>query len=99
MFGGMTLQVDDLSNFFDIVQSSILKAEAGDLIEKIADSNIRKGLKLVNNFLTSGHVQADRALTSFLKGERKYRFPFHEIFKGAVRASGNTTRKAAPNAL
>jgi hypothetical protein len=84
MFGSMTLQVDDLSTFFDIVQSSILKAEAGDFIEKIADSNIRKGLKLVNNFLTSGHVQADRALTFFLKGERKYRFPFHEIFKGAV---------------
>jgi hypothetical protein len=39
----MTLQVDDLSNFFDIVQSSILKADAGDFVEKLADSNIRKG--------------------------------------------------------
>jgi hypothetical protein len=84
MFGGITLEVHDLSDFFDIVQSSILKGDAGDFIEKIADSNIRKGLKLVNNFLTSGHIQADRALNSFLKGDRTYRFPFHEIFKGAM---------------
>jgi hypothetical protein len=83
---GMTLKVDDLSVFFDIVQKSTLKGEAGRFIEFISDQNIRHGLTLITNLLTSGHIQADRAISNYIKGNTDYYFPFHEIFKGTMLA-------------
>ncbi len=85
MANGATLMVEDLGEFFDVVQSSILKSDAGDFISSVADLNIRKGLSLVTNFLTSGHIQADRALQSLIHGGMgTFMFPFHEIFKGTM---------------
>ncbi|MEA4889906.1 MAG: hypothetical protein VB070_10630 [Clostridiaceae bacterium] len=81
---GMFLEVPDLSIFFDIVQRSVLQGETGIFIESIADNNIRKGLSLAINFLSSGHIQADRAIKSYLSGEYNYSFPFHEVFKGSI---------------
>jgi hypothetical protein len=78
------LQVPDLSVFFDVVQQSILRGQAGDYIDAIADLDTRKGLDLVRNFLTSGHIEADRALSQYLLGDIQYYFPFHEIFKGSM---------------
>lgn len=78
------LHVPDLGVFFDIVQQSILRGHAGDFIEAMADLDIRRGLSLVHNFLTSGHIEANRALTQYLTGDTKYYFPFHETFKGAI---------------
>ncbi len=80
----MRLQIPDLGVFFDIVQQSILRGQAGDYIEAIADLNIRKGITLVRNFLISGHIEADRALEQYLKGNTAYYFPFHEVFKGTM---------------
>lgn len=81
---GAHIIVPDLSVFFEIVQRSVLTSEAGDFIDAISDVNIRKGLTLVTNFLTSGHIQADRAIKSYLSGQHDYQFPFHEIFKGTM---------------
>ncbi len=78
------LHVPDLGVFFDIVQQSILRGHAGDFIEAMADLDIRRGLSLVQNFLTSGHIEANRALTHYLTGDTQYYFPFHETFKGAM---------------
>jgi hypothetical protein len=82
--GGAHIKVPDLSVFFDIVQRSVLSGEAGDFVDATSDSNIRKGLTLLTNFLTSGHIQADRAISSYLSGDYDYQFPFHEIFKGTM---------------
>jgi hypothetical protein len=81
---GMQLSVPDLSMFFDIVQRSILSGRAGDYIDYVSDLNIRKGLTLVTSFLTSGHIQADRAIKTYIDGDHTYAFPFHEIFKGTM---------------
>lgn len=82
---GFRLKITDLSKFFDIVQRSILQNESGNFVDYIADNNIRKGLTLINNFLKSGHIQADRALKSYITDDNyKYRFPFHEVFKGTM---------------
>lgn len=81
---GMHLKVPNLGVFFDIVQQSILRGQAGDYIDAVSDLNIRKGLTLVRNFLTSGHIQADQALTKYIAGDTAYYFPFHEIFKGTA---------------
>jgi hypothetical protein len=80
----MKIDVPDLSVFFDIVQRSILQGHIGDHVAAYADTNIRKGLELVTNFLTSGHIQADRAISSYMKGQTSYYFPEHEIFKGMM---------------
>lgn len=81
---GARLKVPDLSIFFDIVQKSVLTGESGNFIDASADENIRKGLNLVTNLLTSGHIQADKAVGNYLKGDYGYQFPFHEVFKGTM---------------
>lgn len=81
----MTLNVPDLSVFFDIVQRSILGGDAGDYIDAVADGNIRQGLTLVRNFLTSGHIEANKALKTYVvEKDTTYTFPFHEIYKGTM---------------
>jgi hypothetical protein len=81
---GMHLAVPNLGDFFEIVQRSVLQGAAGDFVDGLAGGNIRKGLLLTTNFLTSGHIQADRAIKTVLEGESGYSFPFHEVFKGSV---------------
>lgn len=81
---GSHLMVPDLSVFFEIVHKSILNETAGRFIESMSDTNIRKGLALVTNFLTSGHIQADKAIRDYLIGNQSFSFPFHEIFKGTM---------------
>jgi len=84
---GMHLAIPDLSVFFEIVQRSVLRGSAGDYIDSVADLNIRRGLTLITNFLTSGHIQADRALKAYIvEGNRRYLFPFHEVYKGTMLA-------------
>jgi hypothetical protein len=83
---GMHLAVPNLAAFIDIVQRSILQGPAGDFIDSLAGGDIRKGLTLATNFLTSGHVHADRAIKNVLDGGTDYYFPFHEVFKGAALA-------------
>lgn len=78
------LKVDDLSIFFSIVQKSLLNEENGKLIGYLSDRNLRKGITLVRNFFTSGHIQADRALNNYINGKADYSFPYHEVFKGSI---------------
>lgn len=80
---GMWLDVPDLGAFFEIVQQSVLAGQAGDYIDSMSDQNIRRGLEMITNFLTSGHIQADRALRIYMD-ENSYQFPFHEVFKGTA---------------
>src|SRR5690554_830706 len=81
---GAKLNVPDLSIFFDIVKSSLLNEKNGKFLESISDRNPRKGISLVRNFLTSGHIQADKAIKNYLNGDATFKFPYHEVFKGAM---------------
>jgi hypothetical protein len=81
---GAILKVDDLSLFFSIIQKSILNENNGKLIEYLSDRNPRKGITLIQNFLTSGHIQADKAISNYINGEANFIFPFHEVFKGSI---------------
>jgi hypothetical protein len=78
------LQISDLGVFFDIVQKSLLDPQGDKFIEYMSDKNIRKGISLVRNFLTSGHINADKALQNYIDGDATYKFPNHEIFKGSI---------------
>ncbi|PZW37631.1 AAA domain-containing protein [Mesonia algae] len=81
---GITIKVDDLSLFFSIVQKSVLNENNGKFLEYLSDRNPRKGLHLIQNFLTSGHIQADKAIRNYIEGEANFTFPYHELFKGSV---------------
>ena len=81
---GIKVQVDDLSLFFSIVQKSVLNETNGKLLEYLSDRNPRKGISLIQNFLTSGHIQADKAIQNYISGEANFIFPFHEVFKGCL---------------
>lgn len=80
---GINVKVSDLGLFFETLSRSILDNDSGQMIEALAGGNIRRGLLLIRNFLASGHTNADRAIAAVLKGDG-YKFPPHEIFKGAV---------------
>ncbi len=80
---GIRFNVPDLSVFFGIVASSLLSQETGYLIESLAGGDIRRGLTLVREFLSSGHTSADKALQTFITNG-VFKFPKHEIFKGAL---------------
>jgi hypothetical protein len=83
---GIRVRVDDLSVFFDVVSTSLLNDETGFMLESLSGGDVRRGLTLVREFLASGHTNADRALAAYLK-QGNYRFPAHEVFKGAVLGS------------
>ncbi|ACY13634.1 hypothetical protein [Haliangium ochraceum] len=80
---GMTVSVDDLGVFFEIVSSSLLSDESGQLLESLAGGNVRRGLELVRDFLASGHTNADRALMAYVK-RGGYVFPTHEVLRGCI---------------
>ncbi len=85
-FGSVSLSIKDLSIFFEIAHTTLLNETSAKFIESIADGNIRKGISLVSNFLSSAHVQADRAINNFLNKDNRIarELPFHEVFKGCV---------------
>lgn len=80
---GTHIRVDDLGVFFELVASSILSDEAAFLFEVLSANNIRRGLNLIKEFLSSGHLTADGAIKAYLT-DKRFRFSYHEVFKGAV---------------
>ncbi len=96
---GLTIKIPDLSQFFDIVARSVLDDQAGLMIECLSGGNIRRGLQLVREFLASGHTNSDHAIAAYLT-EGEYKFPRHEVFKGAVLGSSkyfNDINSLLPN--
>lgn len=81
---GAKLKVDDLSVFFNIVQRSLLNEQNGQFLEYLSDRNPRKGISYIQNFLSSAHIQANKAIQNYLQGETSFIFPYHEVFKGCM---------------
>lgn len=84
LYSGTKLKISDLGLFFKIVQKSVLNEANSKLLEYLSDRNTRKGITLIQNFLISGHIQADKAIRDYVEGESQFAFPFHEVFKGSV---------------
>ncbi len=83
---GITVNIPDLSKFFDLTAHSLLDGDTGHMFECLAGGDIRRGLALVREFLASGHTNADRAIAAYLS-DGGYRFPRHEVLKGCVLGS------------
>ncbi|MFT6983913.1 MAG: hypothetical protein ACJAUD_002693 [Crocinitomicaceae bacterium] len=84
LHSGMKLHIEDLGLFFGIVRKSVLNEHNSKLLEYLSDRNPRKGIQLIQNFLTSGHIQADKAISNYINGDAKFIFPYHEVFKGSI---------------
>ncbi|MFH0891592.1 MAG: hypothetical protein V1867_02325 [Candidatus Falkowbacteria bacterium] len=81
---GINLDVPNLGVFFEIAQKNLLAGKSGDFIESFSYLNVRKGINLIKNFLTSGHINANLALLNYINKSEIYEFPFQEVFKGSV---------------
>tara|TARA_R100001369_G_scaffold92869_1_gene140702 strand:+ start:14320 stop:16740 length:2421 start_codon:yes stop_codon:yes gene_type:complete len=99
LLNNAVLKVDDLSVFFSIVQESLLNEENGQLLGYLSDRNPRKGINLVRNFLSSGHIQADRAINNYINGEANFIFPYHEVFKGSILGSWKYFKEKRADAI
>lgn len=80
---GAHFKADDIGAFFEIAAQSLLSVDGSELIETLSGGDIRRGLSLAREFFASGHVTADLALQKYLT-DKAWRFPIHEVFKGAV---------------
>ena len=96
---GAILNVTDLGLFFKIVQKSVLNENNSKLLEYLSDRNTRKGITLIQNFLISGHIQADKAISNYMEGESTFSFPLHEVFKGSVLGPWKYFREERSEAL
>ena len=80
---GMRFKVHDVGIFFEVVAQSLLTDDAGFMFDVLSGGDIRRGLSLTREFLSSGHTTADIALHNYVS-DKSYRFAVHEIFKGAT---------------
>jgi len=83
MANGIIFEVSDLSVYFDILRSSLLDGEPLQFLECYSDVNVRKGIDLIKNFISSGHIQADNAIKSCLTSG-SFTFNIHEVFKACM---------------
>jgi len=80
---GATVNVSDLSVVIDLVQTSVLGAELGNLIEVLATSDIRLALRMTREFLRSGWTASGKALRVY-QATGKYIMPQHEALRAIM---------------
>lgn len=79
----------DIIDFFQIIKESIFLKDWYHLsgitlfLTSIASGNMRKALKMFNNFLTSGNTNIDEMLLIF-KTTGSYQIPYHAFIKSVI---------------
>jgi hypothetical protein len=80
---GADVQVSDLSVIIDLVQSSVLGSEIGNLIAVLATSDIRLALRMTREFLQSGYTASGKALRIYQE-TGNYLLPPHEALRAIM---------------
>jgi hypothetical protein len=80
---GANVTVSDLSIVIDLVQTSVLGTELGNLIEVLATSDIRNALRMTREFLRSGWTASGKALRVY-QATGKYIMPQHEALRAIM---------------
>lgn len=80
---GMKFYIEDLSIIIDLVQSSVLGTEVGNLIDVLATSDIRLALRMTREFLQYGYSATGRALETYQR-TGKYMMPKHEALRAIM---------------
>ena len=80
---GANMQVTDLSVFAEIIRSSVLGTNIGNVIDVLATSDVRLALRMTREFLESGYSNPGRALREHAKSG-KYVLPRHEALRSVM---------------
>lgn len=80
---GAEVHVNSLSTVIEMVQSSVLGTEIGNLIEVLSTSDIRLALRMTREFLQSGWTASGKALNVFSTTGR-YVMPQHEALRAIM---------------
>lgn len=80
---GASVSVENLATVIDLVQTSVLGTEIGNLIEVLATSDIRLALRMTREFLQSGWTASGKALRIY-ESSGKYVMPPHEALRAIM---------------
>ncbi|WP_200341600.1 hypothetical protein [Rhodovibrio sodomensis] len=80
---GIKFELDDLSVVIDLVQTSVLGTEVGNLIDILATSDIRLALRMTREFLQFGYTATGKALDIYQR-TGKYVMPQHEALRAIM---------------
>jgi hypothetical protein len=80
---GAEFRIGNLATLIDLIQSSVLGTEVGNLIDVMATSDIRLALRMTRGFLQSGYTASGRALQIF-QSTGKYLMPRHEAMRAVM---------------
>ena len=80
---GADMQLSDMSIIIDMVQSSVLGSEIGNLISVLATSDVRLALRMTREFLQSGYTASGRALQIYQRSGQ-YILPKHEALRAIM---------------
>lgn len=80
---GARLHLSDLSIIIDLLQSSVLGSEIGNIIEVLSSGDIRLALRMTREFLQSGYSSTGKALEIFQTTGR-YLLPPHEALRAIM---------------
>lgn len=80
---GAEMHVKSLSKVIDLIQSSVLGTELGNLIEVMATGDIRLALRMTREFLQSGWTASGKALRLY-ETQGHYTMPQHEALRAIM---------------
>lgn len=80
---GMNVQVENLAVFAEIIRSSVLGTNVGEVIDVLATSDVRLALRMTREFLESGYSNPGRAIFEHEKSGR-YVLPRHEALRSVM---------------
>lgn len=80
---GARVTIDDASRVVDMLSSSVLGTEVGNLIEVSATGDVRLALAMTKQFLQFGYSTSYRTYVAFQRSGR-YHFPVHEAIRAIM---------------
>lgn len=83
---GARVEVGDLAIVADLIQSSVLGTNVGEVIDVLATSDVRLALRMTREFLESGYTNPGRAINIY-RQTGQYILPRHEALRSVLLGS------------
>lgn len=80
---GLKINVRDASTVVEMVRSSVLGTDVGQIIEVAATGDVRMALQMTKQFLQFGYSTSYRSYQAF-KQRGSYKFPVHEAIRAIM---------------
>ncbi|MDA3919555.1 MAG: hypothetical protein PF501_02560 [Salinisphaera sp.] len=80
---GARVEIEDLANVVDLIQSSVLGTKVGEIIDVLATSDVRLALRMCREFLETGYTAFGKAIQRYQAG-KDYVLPRHEAFRAIL---------------